>query len=224
MFVYIDVETIPTQPEAEAKAAIAATIKAPTAMKKQETVHAWHNGEGKYAGDKLAAIEDKYRKTSFDGGRGELISISYADEDDEVESLHRQLGESEASLLARFFAELDVRLAGRPPYFIGHNVPFDLGFLYRRAIVLGVKPPFKLPFDGRHGSDYFDTMQAWAGFRERISQDNLCSILGLPQKPDGIDGSKVWDYVKAGKVDEVAEYNRYDVEAVRLIHRRLTFS
>jgi hypothetical protein len=33
----------------------------------------------------------------------------------------------------------------------------------------------------------------------------------------------VWDFVQAGRLDDVAEYCRGDVERVRLLHRRLTF-
>ena len=66
-------------------------------------------------------------------------------------------------------------------------------------------------------------MQAWAGYKGRISQDNLAKALGIPGKPDDIDGSKVWDFVKAGKVDRVAEYNTYDVATVVEIHRRINF-
>ena len=38
-----------------------------------------------------------------------------------------------------------------------------------------------------------------------------------------MDGSRVWDFVQAGRLDDVAEYCRGDVERVRLLHRRLTF-
>ena len=47
MEVFIDIETIPEQPENEVKAEIAKTIEAPATMKKAETIEAWHNGEGR---------------------------------------------------------------------------------------------------------------------------------------------------------------------------------
>lgn len=50
MNTFIDIETIPQQPEAKTKAVIAENIKAPAQMKKPETISAWHNGEGSYAG------------------------------------------------------------------------------------------------------------------------------------------------------------------------------
>ncbi len=88
---------------------------------------------------------------------------------------------------------------------------------------MGVKPPFKLPFNGRHGSDFFCTQIAWAGFKGRASQDSICNALGIDGKPDDIDGSKVWDFVRDGKVKRVEEYNIDDVEKNREIYKRLTF-
>jgi predicted PolB exonuclease-like 3'-5' exonuclease len=66
-------------------------------------------------------------------------------------------------------------------------------------------------------------MLAWQGFGGRISQDNLCKELGLPLKPDGIDGSKVWGEIQAGNVDKVLKYNQYDVSTVEAIHKKLNF-
>ena len=51
----------------------------------------------------------------------------------------------------------------------------------------------------------FDTMTAWAGV-------------------GNIDGSKVWDYVRTGRIADVVEYCKGDVERVRAIHRRMTFA
>jgi 3'-5' exonuclease len=36
-------------------------------------------------------------------------------------------------------------------------------------------------------------------------------VLGLPGKPEGIDGSQVADYVKQGRIQEVADYCETDV-------------
>ena len=49
MNVFIDIETVPTQPELETKAEIAKSIKHPAAMKKAETIQAWHEGEDKHS-------------------------------------------------------------------------------------------------------------------------------------------------------------------------------
>lgn len=224
MKVFIDIETIPQQPEEETKAEIEKTIEAPAAMKKAETIAAWHNGSAKYEGAKDAAVEKAYRDTSFDGGKGEIISIAWSIEGDEVASQHRNLGDSEFDLIQHVFDIVVNAKHDRPPFFIGQFVAgFDLKFLYHRCVILGVKPPFKLPFNGRHDKDFYCTQEAWAGFKGRMSQDNLCKALGIDGKPDDIDGSKVWDFVKAGNIARVAEYNRDDVEKNIKIYNRLNF-
>jgi len=229
MNIFIDIETIPQQPEDETKAEIARTIEAPKTMSKPETIQQWHNGEGKYAGVKDAEIEKAYRATSFDASKGEIVSISFASDEIDPVSVSRDIEITEMGVLYNAFDGiiklLDMDHGGaKCAYFIGHYIGgFDLKFLYQRAVILGVKPPFKLPFSGRHGIDYYDTMQAWAGYRDTISQDNLCKALGVEGKPGDIDGSKVWDFVKGGDIDRVAEYNRDDVDKVRQIYNRLNF-
>jgi predicted PolB exonuclease-like 3'-5' exonuclease len=227
MNVFLDIETIPEQPEAESRAQIAEGISAPSVMSKQETIDAWHNGEGKYAGAKDEAIEIEYRKTALDGGRGEVISIAWAVNDQPVRMVNRELGGCESTLINAFFQQLKNELAvtgkGRPPFFIGHRITFDLKFLFRRCVVLGIHPEFRLNFRGRHASDYFCNAEAWCEFREYISQDSLCKVLGIEGKPGDIDGSKVWDFVKRGNIDRVSEYNIDDVEKSRLIYNRLNF-
>jgi hypothetical protein len=230
MNVFLDIETIPQQPEDKAKERIAKTIEAPAAMKKPETIADWHSGGGKYEGVKQAAIEDAYRKTSFDGAKGEIISMAFSVEGGEVWQQHRFLNEvSEealiASVLDSIFDMCHKNGAAFAPFFVGQYVGgFDLKFIFHRCVVLEIKPPFKLPFYGRHGQDFFCTQQAWAGYNGRMSQDNLCTALGIKGKPDDIDGSKVWDFVKAGNADRVGEYNIDDVQKNIEIYNRLTFN
>jgi len=193
-------------------------------MKKAETISDWHEGNGKYAGEKDKAIEKKYRDQSFDAAYGEIITMSFAVEDGGIISVERNIGESEAMMIESFFSALMSCLNGRPPIFVGHRVAgFDMRFLFRRCVILGIKPPFPIKFDGRHGTDYFDNMIAWCGYKDTIKQDNLAKALGLKGKPNNIDGSRVWDFAKEGRIGEIAEYNRDDVSQVRLIYKKLKF-
>jgi hypothetical protein len=223
MNVFIDIETIPQQQEEATKAEIAKTIEAPTAMKKAETIKAWHDGEGKYEGVKEKAIDDAYRKTSFDGAKGEICSIAWKVEGFAIDSIARNVTD-EKEMLELFFNTMAGSCGGRPPFFVGQFIGgFDLKFIFHRAIILGVKPPFAIPFSGKHGHQFYCTQAAWAGYGGRMSQNNLCAALGIEGKPDDIDGSKVWDFYKAGKIDRIEEYNRYDVETVETIYNRINF-
>jgi predicted PolB exonuclease-like 3'-5' exonuclease len=222
--VYIDIETIPAQPEEATKAEIAKTIKHPATMSKPETISDWHNGLGKYSGAKDALIDETYLKTSFSGSSGEIISIAYAVGDNPVQSFSRALDEPEDILLrAAFLGLSEFSDKGISPYFVGHYISgFDLKFLFQRAVILGVNPGFKLNQHGRHGSDFYDTMSAWEGYRDTISLDNLAKALGIEGKDD-IDGSMVWGMVKEGRIADVETYNRSDVEIVRKVYKRLNF-
>jgi len=228
--IFIDIETVPTQPEEEAKVEIAKTIQAPAAMKKEETIADWHNGAGKYASAKDKAIEDAYLKTSFDGAKGHVVSIAFSDGKDmrcEYDSLKSDIAVAEHEILTEAFYQIvmlcEKKKHNSEPFFIGHNVSWDLKFMWQRAVILGVEPDFKLPFSGRHEKDFFDNQQAWAGYKKFTSQDNLCKALGIEGKPDDIDGSQVWDFVKRGDIKRVAEYNVDDVEKCIQIYNRINF-
>ena len=224
-FIYIDIETIPSQ-KPEARDEIAKAISVPGNISKPETIAKWH------AEKKPLAIEDAWRKTSFNGDRGEVVCIAWAYNDETPESVQRDVNGSEAELLGAFFSNIakNMKSMHRLPTFIGHNVrDFDLRFLWHRAVILGVKPEVSLPHNVRPGDDrIYDTMTEWAGWGGKISLDRLCRALGIPLKGselggEEIDGSKVWDFVEAGRIDEVVAYCRADVERVRGVHQRMTF-
>lgn len=243
MNIFLDIETIPGQGDlldgfvAEAMS----DLKAPSSLTKAQACEdlGLTGSDAKFTSkddalrmwaDKFAAAkapeiaESNWRKTSFDGAKGEIISIAWAEDEGDIKSVSRELHESEAEMLEEFFS--DVRPIGNksPPFFIGQYIAgFDLKFIFQRAVILGVNPVFNLPFDGRHNTHFYCTQQAWAGFGNRMSQDNMCKAFGIEGKPGDIDGSKVWDFVKAGKIDAVEAYNRDDVYKNRLLYRRLNF-
>ena len=241
MNIYTDIETIPKQGACpEFLAAELESFTAPSSLtkaqacadlgltgndakftSKDDAVAKW---SAKFSTVKAPEVaEEKWRKTALDANQGEIAVICAATDSLGVAQFMRGANESEACLLMRFFDYLETILGGRKAYFVGHNIPFDLRFLHHRAIITGVGlRGLNFPFAGRHGHDYFDTMQEWEGFKGRISQDRLCKLLGIEGKPDGIDGSKVWDHWKAGKYTEVADYCQDDVEKVIKMYHRIT--
>lgn len=188
---------------------------------KDDAIAKW---EAKFSEEKAPGVADEnHSKESFNGAKGQICSIAWAIGDGKVESRSRK-SLTEVGILKQFFHCLKEDLKGRPPFFIGHYIAgFDLKFIFHRAVILGVKPPFDLPFNGRHGQHFFDNMIAWAGHKDRISQDDLCKALGIDGKPDDIDGSKVWAYYKEGRIEEIETYNRDDVDKARQIYNRINF-
>lgn len=170
-----------------------------------------------------ARHEAMIRATALDGSVGEIIAIGFALDDDPVEVLARVPEEPEAELLREFFRRLPAPTVAAP-VITGHNIEFDVRFLFQRCVVLGVNPPIPLAPEKVRT---FCTMQAWAGRWNRDrwpSLDELCLALGIASpKASGVDGSKVFDLVKSGDFATLRAYCTADVEAVREVQRRLTF-
>ena len=232
MNIYFDIETIPAQDPAAIEVIKAdiekqkLLVRAPSNYKDQEKIDAYIKAEI----EKLDADFDAtYRKTSFDGGLGEICCISYAIDDNAPESIY---GDIEVEMLREFYAILQENYhpsSQQRPVFIGHNiVSFDLRFLFQRSVMNSIKPPMMIPFNAKPWDEsIFDTMTAWAGHGNRVSLDKLCKIFNIPQKGSEIgeemDGSKVWDFYQAGRIEEIAKYCEGDVERTRQAYKRMTF-
>lgn len=239
MNLFVDIETVPCQ-RPDALERVRSTLKPPAIMKKAETIAAW------WANESEAAAVEVWRKQALDGGnRGEIVSVALVADGTTADGSPmewvkcRAPGESEAALLRYAFDVVEhwtaqelalVAPSARPATFpiddhypVAHNAAFDLGFLWRRAVVLGVPVPRWLPGPAaRAGQHYGCTMLAWAGFGGKVSLDTLCEALGLPSpKDEGMDGSKVFDAWQAGQLEELERYNLDDARAVSAIWHRL---
>jgi predicted PolB exonuclease-like 3'-5' exonuclease len=236
MNIYLDIETIPAQdPEAIKMLRKEADeekrlIKAPSNYKDVAKIDEY------IAAKKIeidAAFDERYRKTSFDGALGQVVCVSYAIDDNEPFVIYTSdWKDSEQFILTNLYKNLQTAYnpnSQMRPVFIGHNiVSFDLRFLLQRSIIVGVKPPTFIPFKAKPWDDVvFDTMTAWAGVGNRVSMAKLCEVFKIDAKGsevDGeIDGSKVWDYVQAGRIDDVATYCMHDVIRTRQIYKRINF-
>jgi 3'-5' exonuclease len=222
MLITLDIETCPSQ-SPELRADFLANVKAPAQYKKPESIAEWMKENAE------AEAEQAWRKTSFDGAYGHVCVIGLAlDGNDPVALYNDNWHANEASVLRRAFDWIDGACSNQPnerPIFIGHNlVEFDLRFLFQRAVVLGVKPSRHIPFAAKPWDDaVFDTMTRWSGVKDRVKLDKLAKVCGLDGKGD-IDGSMVWDYVRDGRIAEIAEYCRHDVALARAIYKRMTFA
>lgn len=223
--IFFDIETLPTE-RPDLIAAIAEGVRPPAAMKKADTILRWEIEE------KPTAVADAIAKTSFDGGTGRIAAIGWAIGDTEevagasVDEHGTHTEAAERMLLQGFFAECDAvrREHGVPPILIGHNVTgFDIRWLWKRAIVLGIRPPYWWPVDAKpwDAERVVDTMELWEGRGGRIGLDRLARILGLGGK-GGIDGSMVAGMWREGRYEEVREYCADDVALVRDVWRRIT--
>lgn len=249
MKIVLDIETIPGQSEELKQQFIddaKANFKVPSSLTKgqaakdlgltnekdysaAEVKQMWADAKREEEGERVGL--EAWKKTALDGAMGEVFSwalcvigmedghcsyrIDGTEEKEMLESLNETLNE---------ILEMPSSDKLYTPFFIGHNIKFDLKFLFQRFVISGIEPVVDLPFNGYHGKDFFDNAEAWAGRREYISQDKLCKALGIEGKPDDIDGSQVWDYVERGEYKKVASYNIDDVKKATEIYKRLTFA
>lgn len=210
MRLYLDIETIPCN-DAELVAEIAASITAPKTMSKPETIAKWE------AEEKPGLVKEAVSKTAFDGGLGRVVCIGYALDEGAIQTRH--VG-SEWKVLNDFFGETN-HLEGLQV--VGHNVGWDIRFLWQRAVVHGMTRPRWLRAAAKAKPwDIEDTMLLWNPERDRkVSLDKLCKVLGVQTPKGDLDGSKVWAAFQEGRLAEIATYCAGDVAAVRACHQRM---
>ncbi len=201
--------------------------------KKEEAIRAQITG---CQAECLAKVDEVWRRSSLDGALGQIVCIGRAFDDERPACFYEKKDfltlAAEAKVLREFYQSLEAvpELERHMLCWVGHNIlDFDLRFLYQRSVVHGIRPPRWIPFDAKPWGDrVFDTMLAWAGPRGRVGQDKVCRVLGIDAKGselgDEIDGSKVWDFAKAGRIEDIATYNAGDVHRARELYRRLTFA
>ncbi len=203
MKLFLDIETLPAPGE------------------KMEIIkNLWEDSRKKNGGKEIKGTNDFdtfFRNTSFQGEFGRIFCIAYAVDNQETECISGD----EKEILRKFWA-----IAKDAHLFIGHNImDFDLRFIFKRSIILGVRPSRELSFARYRNSPIFDTMCEWEKWGARgAGLHKLSLALGISSpKEEGIDGSKVYDYFLAGKGDDICKYCKRDVEATRKVYKRMIF-
>ena len=117
------------------------------------------------------------------------------------------------------------RESARSIRWVGFNLTtFDLNWLRHRAVKYGLRDlSYQLPAE-RYPRNVFDIRSWWLGpdYRGEGTLDDVAKFFGIEGKTAGMDGSQVFDYWRDGRLDEIAEYCRRDVELTRELHQRIT--
>jgi predicted PolB exonuclease-like 3'-5' exonuclease len=192
--IFLDIETVPTDPSLQENGLLEAQIQLNEA--------------------------ELLKKLSLSAVTAKIICIGYAVEPPvgcEVQALQGE----ETEIINAFW-----KLAADCNLFVGHNIlDFDLRFIYQRSIIHQIKPSRDLPFARFRNAPIYDTMQEWSKWgREHASLDTLSKALSIPSPKESLDGSKVYPYYRAGKLAEIVEYCKRDVDSTRQVYRRLTFA
>lgn len=200
--VFFDLETIP------ADESVADLVR-----EQFERKSAYSSSSSSYR--RPVTFEEYLHGTSLDPNFGRILCVGYAIDDEPVAVVH---GDSERDILEEFW-----KLADGATLLVGHNaVSFDVPFLWKRSILNGVKPTINLEDQSVIG----DTMLMWDYRmpRKHTSLDLLAKLLGIPSSKDKMDGSEVYDYYRAGKLEDIYTYCKKDVEVTRSVYKKLTFA
>jgi 3'-5' exonuclease len=119
---------------------------------------------------------------------------------------------TERELIESFVQTIE-RLTPRMVTFNGAS--FDLPVLRYRSMIHGISAPGldDRSYFHRYTDDTVDLCDVLSSFSHggKAKLDELSRIMGLPGKPNGIDGSRVEDVFNAGGIQKIAEYCQSDV-------------
>jgi predicted PolB exonuclease-like 3'-5' exonuclease len=171
--------------------------------------------EGKSDDDVRAAMGDKFPKHIYHS----IICIGalVAHQEDghwAVDAIGApHVGERSEKALISSFVDRIAELAPQLVTFCGSS--FDLPVLRYRAMVHGVAAPglSLRPYFYRYSEDAVDLCDLLSSFsyQGKATLHELCRVMGLPGKPDGMSGVEVEKYYRDGRICDIAEYCESDV-------------
>lgn len=223
---YFDIETIPADESSHEALKYLYGRKIEKKMKEKGITDA-------EAIQEFGSFEKFVDSTGMDGAFGRVLCIAYAVNNEPTRVICNP--DNEKKTIEDFWF-----VANQIDLFVGHNImEFDLKFILQRSIILGVKPtwnrfeelgkkPWEMPrmlsFARYKNLPIFDTMFEWSNWgNPKAGLEHLALALGIPTPKEGIDGSEVWNFYKAGKVKEICDYCMRDVETTRAVYQRITF-
>ena len=132
------------------------------------------------------------------------------------------VGERPEKVLISSFVDRIAELSPQLVTFCGSS--FDLPVLRYRAMVHGVAAPglASRPYFNRYTEDAIDLCDVLSSFsaQGKATLHEVCRVMGLPGKPDGMSGAEVEKYYKDGHIREIAEYCESDVVNTYRLWRR----
>jgi predicted PolB exonuclease-like 3'-5' exonuclease len=119
---------------------------------------------------------------------------------------------SEKDLISAFVS----RIAELKPQLVTFNGnSFDLPVLRHRALVNKVGAPglSMRPYFHRYTEDAIDLCDVLSSYssQAKATLHEISRVMGLPGKPDGMDGSEVARYHQDGRIQDIANYCEMDV-------------
>ncbi len=214
--IVFDIETRPsdTPPSPE-------DLKPPAQMKNAETIEKWRSDP--------ANVDKAHAAEALNPFKGQILTISWIMDNELVRSV---TDVDERKVLETFQEQLQDQFRARfsgndhivQPTWIAHNIKFDMGFLFLRLLKYDLDWLLRVtgedPSQIRHACT-MQTMAVMDKYKTFVSLDVSCRMFGIEGKLSGMDGSKVFPYFKAGKLDEIDEYCRQDTTATWMLAKKL---
>lgn len=224
LYVYLDLETLPPEMNDEELKKFNDNLSPPKTLKDPVKIENWYTEN----------VEKKYRDLAKSSSTANVATLGYAFNENNAVCLYDEKRD-EKSLLEAFYEDIineinnqhvdgDINSLNYTIKFVGFNCrKFDLDLLWKRAKFHGLHDLAKLIPRDKWDKNVIDIMEVFLGsnYHEYISQNAVCEYFKIEQKPNGIDGSKVYDYWMAGRYEEISQYNIYDVETVRKLFKIL---
>lgn len=165
--------------------------------------------------------EELQKQFDFMSEFHQILTICVGTEKENGEIITKNLRWSEKFQIEEFF-----ELSEKYPFLCGYNIKwFDIPFIIRRALHLGIKIPNSLKLYGKKPWDMTNFVDLKEIYRHTwmmsASLDVVCYNLGIPTPKDGIDGSQVQDFHDAGRDKEILDYCERDVVATAKVFRKM---
>jgi 3'-5' exonuclease len=171
--------------------------------------------EGKSDDDVRAAIGDKFPKHIYHSIVCIGAIVAHREPDhwmvDAIGAPH--VGERSEKELIQAFVDKIGELHPQLVTFNGNS--FDLPVLRYRAMTFGIAAPglSARPYFNRYTDDAIDLCDVLSSFapQAKASLHEICKVMGMSGKPEGIHGGEVARYVLEGRIKEVADYCETDI-------------
>lgn len=164
--------------------------------------------------DKRAAWWDKLALSAL---TGEVLAIGWAGDDDDVTIITQTSTVTEEDVIRSFW-----NATVSAEKLVGFNSnAFDLPFLWRRSMKLGIRIPDGIFEPNRRlFATNIDLMERWCWFdnQARVSLDNLAKFFGFKPK---LGNGKYFAELMRTDIEEAVAYLVHDVKLTRAIGRRM---
>jgi len=205
---YPDIDMIGKLPEIPFEEAKTGNLKDPDKIAAKEAEALSKHEEKKMAQVAEMALNPLYGKIA-------CVGYQMGTGDSTINNKGCAIDQDEEKVIRTFFDKIiPFGQTGSPKIVTWNGMGFDIPFIYKRAMILGVKPTVSMGyFMKRYQTDtHCDLMQVWCNWYGREKLDNVAKAL-LGEGKQDFDFRTIKDLIKVSEGREkIAEYCSKDVE------------